>query len=106
MISAISLCSVSQSFLTLCNPMDRSPPGSSVHGILQARIPGLLRTSQLPAFSMLCLCWYPGDYQETNTPEGPLSTISQKFLTVHTLFSSLTLPHPPKKCFLGLLFSC
>ena len=24
--------------LTLCNPMDQSPPGSSVHGILQARI--------------------------------------------------------------------
>ena len=24
--------------LTLCNPMDCSPPGSSVHGILQARI--------------------------------------------------------------------
>ena len=23
---------------TLCNPMDCSPPGSSVHGILQARI--------------------------------------------------------------------
>ena len=23
--------------LTLCDPMDRSPPGSSVHGILQAR---------------------------------------------------------------------
>ena len=27
-----------QSCLTLCNPMDCSPPGSSVHGILQARI--------------------------------------------------------------------
>ena len=27
-----------QSRLTLCNPMDRSPPGSSVHGLLQARI--------------------------------------------------------------------
>ena len=26
--------------LTLCNPMDGSPPGSSVHGILQARILG------------------------------------------------------------------
>ena len=26
-----------QSCLTLCNPMDCSPPGSSVHGILQAR---------------------------------------------------------------------
>ena len=27
-----------QSCLTLCNPMDCSPPGFSVHGILQARI--------------------------------------------------------------------
>ena len=26
------------SCLTVCNPMDYSPPGSSVHGILQARI--------------------------------------------------------------------
>ena len=29
---------VAQSCLTLCNPMDYSPRGSSVHGILQARI--------------------------------------------------------------------
>ena len=29
-----------QSCLTLCDPMDSSPPGSSVHGILQARILG------------------------------------------------------------------
>ena len=29
---------VSQSCLTLCNPMNCSPPHSSVHGILQARI--------------------------------------------------------------------
>ena len=29
---------VIQSYLTLCDPMDCSPPGSSVHGILQARI--------------------------------------------------------------------
>ena len=29
---------VAQSCLTLCNPMDCNPPGSSVHGILQARI--------------------------------------------------------------------
>ena len=27
-----------QSCLTLCDPMDCSPPDSSVHGILQARI--------------------------------------------------------------------
>ena len=29
---------VTQSYLTLCDPMDCSLPGSSVHGILQARI--------------------------------------------------------------------
>ena len=27
-----------QSWLTLCNPLDYSPPGASVHGISQARI--------------------------------------------------------------------
>ena len=31
-------CKVTQSCPTLCDPMDRSPPGSSAHGILQARI--------------------------------------------------------------------
>ena len=29
---------VAQSCPTLCNPMDCSPPGSSIHGILQTRI--------------------------------------------------------------------
>ena len=32
------MCLVIQSCLTLCDPMDYSPQGSSVHGILQARI--------------------------------------------------------------------
>ena len=32
------VCLVAQSCLTLCDPMGCSPPGSSVHGILQARI--------------------------------------------------------------------
>ena len=32
------MCLVTQSCLTLCNPMECSPPVSSVHGILQARI--------------------------------------------------------------------
>ena len=30
--------SVAQPCLTLCDPMDSSPPGSSIHGIFQARI--------------------------------------------------------------------
>ena len=32
------VCEVAQSCLTLCAPMDCSPPGSSVHGIFQAGI--------------------------------------------------------------------
>ena len=29
---------VAQLYMTLCDPMNYSPPGSSVHGILQARV--------------------------------------------------------------------
>ena len=36
-----------QSCLTLCDPVDCSPPGSSVHGILQARI---LKWVAMPSF--------------------------------------------------------
>ena len=36
--SKTSEVQVTQSCLTFCNPTDCSPPGSSVHGILQARI--------------------------------------------------------------------
>ena len=32
------MCVHAQSCQTVCDPMDYSPPGSSVHGILQARI--------------------------------------------------------------------
>ena len=34
----VCVCSFTQSCLTLCDPMGYSPPGSSVHGILQARV--------------------------------------------------------------------
>ena len=37
-IQIVRTCSVAQSCPTLCDPMDCSPLGSSVHGILQARI--------------------------------------------------------------------
>ena len=33
----LALCLVAQLCPTLCYPMDCGPPGSSVHGILQAR---------------------------------------------------------------------
>ena len=34
----VCVCSVAQLYPTLCDPMDCSPPGSSVHGIVLARI--------------------------------------------------------------------
>ena len=37
-LSQSSTCRSAPSCLTLCDPMDCSPPGSSVHGILQARV--------------------------------------------------------------------
>ena len=37
-VQGMHVSSVAQSCLTLCNPMDCSPPGFSVHGIFQARI--------------------------------------------------------------------
>ena len=43
------MCMCTQSCVTLCNPMDCSLPGSSVHGILQ------VRTLQWVAISLLLL---------------------------------------------------
>ena len=34
----VCVCEVAQSCPTLCDPMDCSLPGSSLHGILQARV--------------------------------------------------------------------
>ena len=39
MMCVCVLCLVTQSCMTFCDPIDYSPPGSSVHGILQATIP-------------------------------------------------------------------
>ena len=55
-------CSLTQSCLALCDPMDCSPPGSSVHGILQARI---LECS-CPFRKVLCGTWKWG------CPERPV----------------------------------
>ena len=38
-VATLCVCTKSlQSCLSLCDPVDNSPPGSSVHGILQARM--------------------------------------------------------------------
>ena len=69
-------CSVTKSRPTLCDPMDCSPPGSSVHGISQARI---LEWSLFPS---------PGD----------IHTCFQNFDT-HT-YTQYTKVHTHTKCLL------
>ena len=44
---------VAQSHLTLCDPMDCSLPGSSVHGILQVRILEWVAVSLLQELELL-----------------------------------------------------
>ena len=47
-----------QSCLTLCDPMDSSPPGSSVHGLLQARILEWVAISFSPTHQRHPLFWF------------------------------------------------
>ena len=53
---------VAQSYLTLSDPMDCSPPGSSVHGIFQARV---LEWGAIAFSDFYCLgkAKNPGRYQ-------------------------------------------
>ena len=69
---------VAQSCLTLCNPMDYSPPGSSVHGILQARLLEWVAISFLKETwelltSLVKSCWLQ-DHQENQTESNWLTS--------------------------------
>ena len=76
-----------QSCLTLCNPMDCSLPGSSVHRILQARIMEWVATSYLQGIfltqglnpHLLCLLhWQVGSLPTSTTWEAPSNAGQQK----------------------------
>ena len=87
-VMGVYVCLIVQSCLTLCNPVDCSPPGSSVHGILQARIlewvampsllqgifatqgsnPGLAHCRQI----LCCLSHQGGPTHHSFTPAAPL----------------------------------
>ena len=61
---------VAQSWPTLRDPMDCSPPGSSVHGIFQARVlewGAIAFSSMQPNFHVISLCTEP---PSTANPEG------------------------------------
>ena len=76
-----------QSYLTLCNPIDCSPPGSSVHGILQARI---LEWVAMPSF------WgfsQPRDQTQVSCRSHP--QIMQLSVSSYVCNHSLSMPQFP-----------
>ena len=59
--------SITQSYPTLCNLMDYSPPGSSVHGIFQARI-----------LEWVAISYFRGSFQSKIKPKALASPASAK----------------------------
>ena len=80
-------CSVAKSCLTLCDPMDSSPLGSSVHGISQTRILEWVAISFSRGSSWLRdwthISWLAGRFFTTELPEkSPQMTLAQSCLTL------------------------
>ena len=76
--SSFNCCSLlGKSCLTFCNPMDSSPPGSSVHGISQARLLGWVTISFSRGYShprdQTQVPWLAGRFFTTEPPGKPLS---------------------------------
>ena len=73
-----------QLYQTLCDPMDYSPPGSSVHGILQARkqvgchaLPqGIFPTRGSNLLFILCLLHWQGGSLPLMPPGAVMATVS------------------------------
>ena len=85
-------CLVTQSCLTLCNPMDCSPPSSSVHGNLQARIlqwvsfsRGSSQARYKPNF--LTSSTFAGEYHQCHlqSPNLPLKTKQGKRINTNNV---------------------
>ena len=72
---------VAQLCPTLCNPMDCSPPGSSVHGILQARI-----------LEWVAIPFFRGSSQPRDRTR--VSRTVDRFLTVRATWEAPKVPYP------------
>ena len=105
--SSSCCCLVPKLYLTLCHSRDCSPPGSSVHGIIQARILELVAISFSRGSSWLrdwthvsCIA---GIFFTTEPPGKPQSSrILHKFHFLVSQFCNI----PKKKKKVGLWISC
>ena len=85
------------SCLTLCDPMDCRPPGSSVHGILQARIlewnchallQGIFPTQGLNPH-LLCLLHLQADSLPIEPPGKPNVVFRDQQTTTNLLYNNI-----------------
>ena len=85
-----------QSCLTLCDPMDSSPPSSSVYGILQARI------LEWVAISFSNACLHVKLLQSCPTLCNPMDSSPPRLLSMgfsrQEYWSGLPFPSPPSVC--------
>ena len=90
-----------QSYLTLCDPMDHSPPGSSVHWILQARILEWIAISCSREMAIFCAD-HPLILPLSVQPFMKVQTFWEGFFPdLHPLFSQVFQP-----CLLPPLILC
>ena len=91
-------CEVAQSCPTLCNPMDCSLPGSSVHGIFQARIlewvaisfsRGLINPISVPLTSFYSMRWGRNGVKIRMWPIGSYKDLSSVVYSDQILAPSL-----------------
>ena len=94
--ACVCMCLVAQLCPTLCDPMDCSPPASSVHGILQARI---LEWVAMPSSKVSS---QPRDRTQVSHIAGRFST-SWTTREAHEYWSGQPIPSPTQKSNLGLL---
>ena len=88
-----------QSCLSLCNPLDCSPPGSSVHGILQARIlewitmPSSRRSSKPRDQTRdSCSSCTAGRFFTAEPPGKPITWIYHSLFCIHQLMNVWVAP--------------
>ena len=89
----VCVCSVTQSCLTFCDPMDCSPPGSSVHGIFLARI-----------LEQVTISYFRGSSQHRNqTHVCCISCLSRRILYHCTTWEALFRCMCVEKCLEGCM---
>ena len=109
---ALRVCA--QQYPTLCNPVDCSPPGSSVHGVSQARIlewvtlptPGDLPDTGIEPQLLHPLHWQV-DCLPLHHPGSPVQIVTHCSLCDHRQVSEPLVPSyfPVKKSWLIIVFT-